>query len=420
MREGIGRPACSDAHTFNESFQLDSGLSLPEFTLAFNTYGKLNAARNNCIIVGHSLTSNSCVHEWWDKLLGNGPAFALDSSKYFIVCVNYVCSVYGSSCPIDINPRTNELYMSSFPIISIRDNVRMQYLLLTKVLNVNQIYLAIGGSLGGMLAMEWAACYPQFVKHLCVIASCPRHSDWGIGIGEAERQAIYNDSCWNGGKYPLTDPPLRGMAVARQFAMLTYRTPHSFEQKFQRQLCSSNRPEKELLRQGHSADPSTSKFYEVERYLNYQGDKFIKRFDPLCYVRLTQSLDTHDLGKHYFKSSSVTQSEDRDEQDLYKKVLSTMTQPTLIIGIDSDLLYPLSIQEEMHELLPTSTLYVISSPHGHDSFLIEMQQVNDVLMQWFGNLEHVRPSSPLIHPPVSETDERVNELLARERRASAC
>jgi homoserine O-acetyltransferase len=173
MRDGRGLPSSSASATFSE-FELDCGSVLPSVTVGYNVYGCLNAARNNCVVVGHSLTSNSCVHEWWAQLLGNGPRFALDTSRYFIVCANYLGSVYGSSGPLSVNPATGEPYMASFPVTTIRDNVRVQRRLLAH-LGVCGVEIAMGGSLGAMLALEWAATYPDFVSRLVAVAGCAAH-----------------------------------------------------------------------------------------------------------------------------------------------------------------------------------------------------------------------------------------------------
>jgi homoserine O-acetyltransferase len=334
---------------------------LPALTLAYNTYGTLNAAGDNAIIVGHSLTSNSCVDEWWAELLGPGPSYLLDTSRYFVVCCNYLGSVYGSSSPLEevagggvgsgslggssgnhhhhsrdvSRPPNRRPYASSFPAATVRDNVRLQRQLLD-ALGVRRLAFAVGGSLGGMLALEWACTYPDYVGGLVIVAACARHTDWAIGLGEAGRQAIFADARWRGGEYYGTPegPPLAGMSAARQLAMLSYRTPESFTEKFGRReraaaaaagSSGGGRTPEEARRQGAGG---ALPYYEVEGYLNYQGHKFIRRFDPLCYVRLTQLLDSHDVGQ--------------GREGGVEGVLRRLAQRTLVVGIDSDLLYPVS------------------------------------------------------------------------------
>ena len=375
MLEGFGLPASSKLITLPSTFQLERGGVLTRPQLAFNTYGTLNSQRDNCILVGHSLTSNSCVHEWWGELIGEGDAFSLDTSKYFIVCVNFLGSVYGSAGPLDVvDAKTGRRAAADFPIATIKDNAMVQKALLDHI-GVKKVAFAVGGSLGGALALEFAASYPYMVENSILVATCARHTAWAIGLGEAGRQAIYADPKWRNGYY-LTDPisergyPLDGLSVARQLAMLSYRTPKSFTEKFGREEVAGGggRSKDDSVRQGGGRDNSPAPFYEVERYLNYQGLKLTKRFDALCYVRLTQLLDSHDIG----------QGRGGD----YKSVLKSLKQRSLIVGIDSDLLYPCELSQEMADLIPNSSLHVISSPHGHDSFLIHIDELNIVMKKF--------------------------------------
>ena len=244
MQGGLGLPASSHTLTLPGPFPLEYGGVLPSLTLGYNTYGRLAPDGRNAVLVGHSLTSNSAVHEWWGALLGPGPAFMLDTERYFVVCVNYLGSVYGSSGPL--SPRAAAAgapYSADFPVATLKDNVAAQRALLA-ALGVKEVALAMGGSLGGMLALELAAAAgPDAVRALCIVGSCGRHPDWAIGFGEAGRQAIYADPQWREGYYARegTPPPLTGMAVARQLAMLSYRTPHSLSEKFQRALVAGGR-----------------------------------------------------------------------------------------------------------------------------------------------------------------------------------
>lgn len=383
MRAGLGLPPTSRTATFVD-FALECGETLTSVTVAFNSYGTLNVSRDNCIVVGHSLTSNSCVHEWWGAVLGHGPQFALDTSRYFVICANYLGSVYGTTGPLSLNPRTGLPYMSAFPITSIRDNVRLQRQLLEHV-GVRGVAVAVGGSLGAMLALEWAASYPALVSRVVAVAGCAAHPDWAIAFGEVGRRAISADSKWAGGNYRLDDPPSAGLRVARQLAMLSYRTAQSFSQKFQRKRVpvrsqsasgAATHTTGSISRSGASA--SRESRFDVEGYLDYQAEKFVGRFDALSYVRLTQSLDTHDIGAR----AAASKREYDDTQRDYRAVLAALPQPTLIVGISSDILYPINLQAEMAALIPRSALYVIDSLHGHDSFLIEIDELNKVMAAW--------------------------------------
>jgi homoserine O-acetyltransferase len=326
MKEGFGLPPGGQSRSLPGAFRFECGATLPSITLGYHTYGTLAPDGSNAVLVGHSLTSNSAVHEWWGALLGAGPAFALDTERYFVVCVNYMGSVYGSTGPLERRAGGGPPLSADFPAATLKDNVAAQRALLA-ALGVRRVALAVGGSLGGMLALEWAASAPEMVDALCVVGCCGRHPDWAIGFGEAGRQAIFADAGWEGGYYALRGgaPPLSGMAAARQLAMLSYRTPQSLSEKFGRALVPGGRPRELAAAQGGGGAP----FFDVEGYLNYQGEKFRKRFDPLSYVRLTQLLDSHDLGRGRPHAGGD-----------YRAVLRTLPQRALVVGIDSDLLYP--------------------------------------------------------------------------------
>jgi homoserine O-acetyltransferase len=386
MLERMGLPPSSRRLQLAGRFELGSGAALEAPHVAFNTYGTLNAAADNCVLVGHSLTSNSCVHEWWGELVGEGAHFALDTSRFFVVCANFLGSPYGSAGPLDVaDAATGRRAAADFPVASVRDNARLQRALLER-LGVRRLAYAVGGSLGGCLALEFAASFPELVDGLVLVATCARHTDWAIGLGEAGRQAIFADPLWRDGYYlnggvgaahpaaagaavAPSPPPLAGMSAARQFAMLSYRSPQSLTEKFGRAQHAAGRGAAEARRQGGGASRAgvaPVPFFEVERYLNHQGAKLTRRFDPLCYVRLTQLLDSHDVGAGRGDGSVAP-------------VLRALAQRTLVVGIDSDLLYPLPLSREMAELIPRAELRVISSPHGHDSFLIHIDELNRIV-----------------------------------------
>jgi homoserine O-acetyltransferase len=201
MLERMGLPPSSRRLQLAGRFALDSGAALEAPHVAFNTYGALNAARDNCVLVGHSLTSNSCVHEWWGELVGEGPGFALDTRRFFVVCANFLGSPYGSASPLDVaDAATGRRAAADFPLASVRDNARLQRALLAR-LGVRRVAYAVGGSLGGCLALEFAASFPELVDGLVLVATCARHTDWAIGLGEAGRQAIFADPLWRDGLY---------------------------------------------------------------------------------------------------------------------------------------------------------------------------------------------------------------------------
>jgi len=334
------------------TFTLENGTTLREVPVAYQTWGTLNAAGDNAVIVCHALTGDPDVADWWDGLLG--PDRALDPTEDFVVCLNVPGSPYGSISPVTPDPATGAPYGANFPVFTIRDTVRLHRRALEH-LGVRQVACAIGGSMGGMQVLEWAFATTeegaQFARSLVPIAVGGRHTAWQIGWSEAQRQAIYADPRWRDGRYPLDDPPTKGLATARMMAMVSYRSPSSFDGRFGRDVM----PEKE------------GRPYAVESYLRHQGDKLVGRFDPNCYVHLTKQMDTHDVAR------------DRGE---YASVLESIQQPTLVVGIDSDVLYPLPEQRGLAEHLPRATLEVLSAPHGHDSFLIELDALSEIVEEW--------------------------------------
>ena len=332
--------------TFSE-FTLESGRTLKDVPVAYKTWGKLNEAADNVIVVCHSLTSNCDVESWWAPLIGSGKA--LDTEQYFVLCANAMGSPYGTVSPLSVDPLTETHYGLNFPVPTIRDTVNLHKKLLDK-LGVKRIAFPIGGSMGGMQALEWSF-YGDFVLTLAPIGVGGRHSAWCIGWSEAQRQAIYQDPAWNNGSYPLGGGPSGGLSIARMIAMISYRSFHSFQEKFGRTTVDKNK-------EGH---------FSVESYLHHQGGKLVDRFDANCYLRLTESMDSHDASRG---------------RGNYSEVLSKIKQPTLIIGIDSDILYPLDEQKELSTYLPNAILEVLVSSHGHDSFLIETETVNRIVAEW--------------------------------------
>ncbi len=326
-------------------FELESGQELQDVTVTYQTWGRLNARRDNVIVVGHTLTGNTAVDEWWPGLLG--PGKALDTECYFVLCANVLGSCYGTTGPVSINPATGRSYGPDFPKVTVRDSVRLHKRLLDE-LAITGVELVIGGSLGGMQVLEWAF-FGDFVRRLVPIAASGRHSAWCIGWSAAQRQAIYADPTWRNGWYTADSQPKSGLANARRIAMLTYRSQPSFEQRFGR------------------AKQNGNDRFAVESYLNYQGEKIIRRFDANAYIYLTVAMDTHDISR---------------QRGEYADVLRSIKQSTLVVGIDSDILYPLSEQEEQVRLIPDSQLRVLVSPHGHDAFLIEQQQLNLIIINW--------------------------------------
>ncbi|RNC84532.1 MAG: homoserine O-acetyltransferase [Balneola sp.] len=331
-----------NTYILEHTFITESGFSFDNPEIAYQTWGTLNEDKSNVVLVIHALTGNSNLEEWFQGLFWEKSP--IDLNKHFVICINIPGSCYGSLGPWSINPKTGKAYKKDFPVFSIRDIARFQQHLLNG-LGTQGIELVIGGSMGGMIALEFALMDDR-VNKLCLMVMGKSHSPWAIGISHAQRMALYADPKWNGGDYDKNDPPQAGLAAARAMAMLTYRAPSNYEYKFSR----DRNTEKDL--------------FEVESYLEYQGQKLVGRFDALSYDRLTKSMDTHDVSRN---------------RGPFEEVLGSLSVPTLVIGVDSDRLYPVSEQKELVDLIPNSIYREITSGFGHDAFLIEFDQINDFL-----------------------------------------
>lgn len=337
-------------HTFADPFITEGGTAIPEPTVAYRSWGTLNEARDNAVLVCHALTGNTQADEWFGGLFGAGQT--LDPDRHYIICPNVLGSCYGTSGPTSINPASGTPYRAHFPRITVRDMVRMHQQLLD-ALEVRGLELVIGGSLGGMQALEFCIMDDRPQAGI-FIGMGQAHSPWAIGISHTQRQAIYTDPHWNDGHYPADRPPSRGLATARMIAMNSYRSPEDFEAKF-----------------GRAPQPDSEQ-WQVESYLSYQGRKLADRFDAVSYVRLTQAMDTHDVARGRGSAAEA---------------LGNVRIPTLAVGIDSDRLYPPAEAQALAGLLPNGRYRTINSPHGHDAFLIEFEQMNTLFNTFL-------PSSP--------------------------
>jgi homoserine O-acetyltransferase len=326
---------------------LELGGTLPTVRVAYRSWGTLDAEGSNAVVVCHALTGSADADLWWTRMFG--PGRALDPQKDFVVCSNILGSCYGTTGPTSIDPATGAPWLGSFPAITVRDIVRVQQALCS-ALGVRRVRMVLGGSLGGMQALEWALLYPSLVESVAFIASTGRHSAWCIGLSEAQRQAIYADPCWKGGRYDPADPPSAGLAVARQVAMISYRSQPSFELRFARRAQAED-------------------LFAIESYLRYQGRQLVDRFDAATYVALTRAMDTHDVA--------------RGRGD-YEEVLRSVKQPMLVVSIDSDVLYWPWEQREVASLAPNARLAVMDSPHGHDAFLIDVDRLSDMVADFRG------------------------------------
>ena len=322
---------------------LESGESLANVTLAYRTWGRLNAAADNVVLICHALTGSADADSWWPGLIGEGGA--LDPTRDFIVCSNVLAGCYGSAGPYTrIDDDTGRRYGLRFPKISVRDMVAAQRLLLES-LGVRRMSLVLGPSLGGMQTLEWAAMYPEWVQAIAPIGTSARHSAWCIGISEAQRAAIATDPNWQEGRYGDDRRPEQGLAAARMMAMVSYRSFENFEQRFAREM----------------QDDAT---FSIQSYLRYKGQKLVDRFDAASYYRLTQAMDTHDVGRG---------------REGTETTLQRIQCPALVVSVASDVLYPPAEQRFIAKHLPQATFRELASEHGHDGFLIDTDELATML-----------------------------------------
>ena len=323
---------------------LESGGTLPELTIAYTTYGLLNAEKSNVVWVCHALTANADAADWWKGVVG--PQHVIDPKKYFIVCANILGSCYGTSGPLTINSTTGQPYYHSFPIVTIRDMVKA-HILLRQHLGIEKIALLMGGSMGGYQALEWSVMENNIIEKLFLLATSPTESAWGIATHTAQRLAIEADATWQN---PSPQAGAKGLKAARAIGMLTYRNYGI------------------MVQQQTDTDTEKLDHYKAAAYIQYQGDKLVQRFYAYSYWLLTKSMDSHHLG--------------RGRGGKLEPVLQSIHQPTLIVGISSDILCPLTEQEFLAHHIPNAQLIEIHSDYGHDGFMVESILISEHLAKW--------------------------------------
>lgn len=328
--------------------QLENGFILPELTIAYSTYGTLNADKSNVVWACHALTANSAATEWWNGVIGDG--HVINPEKHFIVCANILGSCYGTTGPLSINPKTKTPYFKDFPPITIRDMVNA-HILLRKHLGIENIYLLMGGSMGGYQAMEWCIMEKDVIKNLFLLATSATESAWGIATHTAQRLSIEADCTWQNAS---PDAGAKGLKAARAIGMLTYRNYEI------------------MVKQQSDSDSEKLDNYKASSYINYQGDKLVQRFNAHSYWLLTKSMDSHHIAR----------GRGGDIALVLKKIL----QKTLIIGISSDILCPLTEQHFLAKNIPNSSLTEIDSSYGHDGFMVESTIISQHLSEW---LKHI-------------------------------
>lgn len=358
-RESLGSVLQHTVELCPEGMLLESGETFGPITLCYETYGELNDRKDNAILICHALSGGSHAAGylegqkkpgWWDVMIGPGKGF--DTNKYFVICANVPGSCYGSTGPSSINPATGKPYGMRFPVFTIGDMVNAQARLLDH-LGIDRLLCVAGGSMGGMLTLQWAVSYPNRVRSAITIASTYQHSPQQIAFNEVARQSIMADPAWKKGDYYGSDGPNLGLAIARMTGHITYLSERGMELKFGRRL--QNR-----MKYGYDFNLD----FEVESYLRHQGRSFVERFDANSLLYLTKALDYFDL------------SRDRDSlTDAFRQ--STGLQ-YLLIAFSSDWLYPPQQLKDVARAIRRAggdaTYYEISSDYGHDAFLLDYEK----------------------------------------------
>ena len=359
---------------FSEPLPLQSGASIRDYTLAFETYGMLNADRSNAVLVCHALNASHHVagiyegqpksEGWWDNMIG--PGKALDTQRFFVIGVNNLGSCFGSTGPMHLNPDTGEVYGADFPVVTVEDWVTAQARLLDQ-LGIAQLAAVLGGSLGGMQALSWTLLYPERVRHAVVVASAPNLTAENIAFNEVARRAIVTDPDFHGGHfYRHGVIPKRGLRIARMIGHITYLSDDVMNEKFGRQL-----------REGLELKYSTQDVeFQIESYLRYQGDKFSDYFDANTYLLITRALDYFDPARAF-------------DGDL-TRALASATAKFLLVSFSTDWRFaPRRSREIVKALLDNKrdvSYAEIDAPHGHDAFLLDDARYISVISSYFNSI----------------------------------
>ena len=360
------------AYFENINLKIESGDIIDSFKLAFKTYGKLNADKTNAILVCHALTGDQYVagnnpitgrEGWWSRMVG--PNKPIDTDKFFVICSNVLGGCAGSTGPKELQNGSDVAYGGNFPSVTIKDMVKAQSLLIES-LNIEKLFSVIGGSMGAMQALQWAIDFPDKILNIIHIAGALKHSAQNIAFHEVGRQAIMSDPIWKNGKYfENNEVPERGLSVARMIAHITYLSENAMHRKFGRKLQS-----RDIISFGFDAD------FQVESYLRYQGKSFVERFDANSYLYLTRAMD-------YF-----------DHDETFRKNIEFSHNPNnhlkyLIVSFTSDWLFPTieskMIVNQLNSLSREVSFLEIDTDKGHDSFLLEEPQLDDVIKGFLTN-----------------------------------
>ena len=327
-------------------FQLEMGGELPELTIAYHTYGEMNADKSNVVWVCHALTANSDVADWWPHTVEKDRF--LDPTKYFVICANIIGSCYGTTGPLHINPATGKPYYRDFPKYTMRDIVRAHQVL-ADALGIDRIHAMVGSSVGGFQAIEWAVMQPDRIERLILIATDVKASPWAIAIDETQRMAITSDATYYD---DVPEGGLKGLAAARAIGLLTYRGGKGYN----------------ITQQDHD-EAYLDPLHRACTYQRYQGEKLVKRFDAYSYMAILQSFDTHNVGRG---------------RGGIAKALSAITAKTIVVVITTDIIFPPDEMRRIADMIPGSEFHQIDSPFGHDGFLVEADQLNSIMMPFIG------------------------------------
>jgi homoserine O-acetyltransferase len=359
-----------------DEMRLESGARLGPVTLAYETYGELNAQRDNAVLVMHALTGDSHAAGyyadsddkpgWWDIMVG--PGKGLDTDRYFVICSNIIGSCMGSTGPCTVNPKTVKAYGLDYPVVTIGDMVSAQKALIDH-LGIEKLLCVVGGSIGGMQVLEWCVRYPERVVAAIPLATTMKHSALAIAFNEVARQAIMADPKWNNGNYDVDAKPETGLAVARMIGHITYLSDEAMRLKFGRRL-----QDKSDFSFNFDAD------FQVESYLRYQGKKFVDRFDANSFLYITKAADYYDLEKQHGNGSAV-------------EAFSKTKAKFLVVSFTSDWLYPTYQSREIVKALKKNGLDVsfceIEADWGHDAFLLPNPRLSAMIRGFLERVHHV-------------------------------
>ncbi len=355
-----------------EPMQLESGASLGPVTLAYETYGQLNAARDNAVLVCHALTGDAhaagvysaddAKPGWWDIIIG--PGKPIDTDRFFVVCSNILGGCAGSTGPSSLNPETGKPYGLDFPLVTVGDMVRAQKRLMDHM-SVDRLLAVVGGSLGGMQVLEWAVRFPEKMAAALPLATTPRHSALNIAFHEVARQAIMSDPNWLDGQFYGTAKPATGLAVARMIGHVTYLSDEAMRRKFGRRL-----QDKDAFSYNLDVD------FQVESYLRYQGRSFVDRFDANSFLYITKAADYFDLAQQHGQGSLA-------------QALSKARARFLAVSFSSDWLYPTAHSRELVKAMKKNGLQVsfceVEADMGHDAFLLRSLRLFELVEKFLAN-----------------------------------